>query len=97
MNTKFRATPQCEACGKEEATSFSCMSLTNDKMTDWRFCGACTSETEYYYIEIDKFFGSPSSTVDWLAHMHKKVGMDWQSFMDMMHRFRHATNSYNAI
>lgn len=43
---------------------------------------------------FEDFFRSPAATVDWLAHMHEKAWMDWVDFMDMMYRFRHATNSY---
>ncbi len=96
MKTAFKKIPQCEICNAEEASSFSCMSANSGKMTDWKFCGACTSEKEVYYIPIDGFFASPRSTVDWLAHMHEK-DMDWKSYMDMMRRFREATDSYNAL
>ena len=73
------------------------MSQAGGRITDWKFCGLCTSNSEDYYILLEYFFDSPGSTVDWLAHMHEKTGMDWVGFMDMMHRFRNATGSFNKL
>ena len=95
MKTRFDKTPLCEVCGKEQAISFSSMEKKAGRITKWKFCGMCTSESERYYITFDRLFRSPGSTVDWLAHMHEKEGMDWQNFMEMMHRFRGATESFN--
>jgi hypothetical protein len=97
MKQIFDKIPMCEVCGKERATSFSSISQDASRITDWKFCGKCTSNTEDYYILIEEFFDSPGSTVDWLAHMHEKTGMDWGSFMDMMHRFRGATGSFGKL
>lgn len=36
-------------------------------------------------------------TVDWLAHMHPKQWMNWSDFMDMVKRFRVATDSFNSL
>jgi transcription elongation factor Elf1 len=94
MKVKFDKTPKCEVCGKEKAISFSCMTKTASEITDWKFCGMCTAESEKYYIKIDNFFSSPGATVDWLAHMHEKNGMDWKNFMAMIIRFREATGSF---
>jgi hypothetical protein len=88
---QWRRVPQCEVCGNEPATSFSWF---KDDGT-WKFCGDCTRETETYYIQFNSIFKSPSSTVDWLAHMHEKNWMNWQVFGDMMHRFRAATDSFH--
>lgn len=81
----------CEMCHDEEATSFSWIK------GDWKFCGDCTSDTESYYIELNRIFSSSESTVDWLAHMHEKNWMDWKKFMDMMHRFREAADCFNKL
>lgn len=97
MNTYFEKVPRCEACSEEDAISFSSLSPNGGKMSDWKFCGACTSEAEHYFIPIDDFFRSPSTTVAWLAHMHQKTGMDWLSFQDMMTRFADATNSEGKL
>ncbi len=97
MKTPFKKIPKCEVCENEEASSFSCMAVAkNGDLTEWKFCGECTSDKEAYYMEFDRFFDSPTSTVDWLAHVHEK-GVDWKNFMDMMHRFREATDSYGAL
>lgn len=88
----FKKKPMCEVCRLEEATSFSYF-----KNGGWKFTGACTVDTERYYIELYRFFNSPSSTTDWLAHMDEKTWMDWKDFMSMMHRFRKATDSFCCI
>ena len=85
----FDATPICEECHDETATSFS---HVHGK---WMFTGQCTSGTEDYYIEFKRFFRSPASTIDWLAHMNEKNWMDWTDFMNMMDRFRSATKSFH--
>ena len=91
---KFKKKPMCEACEKEPATSFSRFDSHPDK---WRFTCQCTSESENYYVEIQKFFSSPASTVDWLAHLNEKPWVAWPKFMAMMDRFRAATDSYNSL
>ncbi|MGE0557838.1 MAG: hypothetical protein AB7O69_06155 [Burkholderiales bacterium] len=96
MSTKFDKTPMCEVCGKKPAMSFSYFSQELPGK-QWRFCCLCTDETETYYVKIDDFFSSAGSTVDWLAHLHKKSWVQWPEFMDMMHRFRKATESFNKI
>ena len=95
MKTKFNKTPKCEVCENEDAISFSSMEIIDGMLTHWKVCGLCTSDTEKYYVEIYHFFDSPSSTVDWLAHLNEK-SMDWKNFMEMMERFRRLTNSFGA-
>lgn len=90
MTHTFKTPPICEACGEEEAYSFSTFS---PDYTDWEFTGACTSQREYYYIEFDRFFRSSGSVVAWLSHLSKKPGMDWDNFMSMMVRLRDASGS----
>lgn len=88
----------CEVCGKEEATSFSFFSdHGNWENGTWKFCGGCTSDQEDYYIEFDRFFKTRGATIDWLAHMHEKNWMNWSNFMDMIHRFRQATDSFREL
>jgi hypothetical protein len=50
-----------------------------------------------YTFEIDDFFKSPSSTVDWLAHLHEKAWFDANDFCAMLSRFREATGSYGCL
>jgi hypothetical protein len=88
-NKTWNKTPICEVCGKEPATSFSWID------GDWKFCGDCTADSEIYYVELRLFFHSPAATVDWLAHLAEKDWVDWRLFMDMMTRFREATESFN--
>lgn len=78
-------------CNMESATSFSLVE------GEWVFSGDCTRATERYYVPFDRFFNSPESTVDWLAHLHEKKWMDWKDFADMMDRFREATGSFGKL
>ncbi len=86
----FNKQPFCEVCLDEPATSFSWIGKK------WTFTGDCTRTTEDYYILFEQFFKSPEATVDWLAHMNEKQWMDWPDFMNMMDRFRAATNSFGV-
>lgn len=92
MKTKFKTNPICEDCGNEPASAFT----HAGRGSKWKFTGDCTSKHDAYYIEFDRFFKSPATTVDWLAHMGQKGWMDWKDFMAMMTRFRKATNSFAA-
>jgi hypothetical protein len=85
----FSVTPVCEVCGKEIAVSFACF----DGFGNWKFCGNCTRDNEFYTIPIADFVARPASMVDWIAHMSKKHEMDWESFGQMMLRFREITGS----
>jgi hypothetical protein len=89
----FSEKPMCEICVADEATSFSYIpDNTSDPTGEWKFVCDCTKEIEDYYIYIEDFFSIPPVTVDWMAHMHEKNWMDWGDFMDMMTRFKIATN-----
>jgi hypothetical protein len=50
-----------------------------------------------YTFEIDDFFKSPSSTVDWLAHLHEKAWFDANDFCAMLHRFRASADCYFCL
>jgi len=89
-NPVWKKSPSCELCQKEPATSFSCVDGR------WAFVGSCATNVETYYVQLNRFFASPASTVDWLAHLNEKKWMDWRSFMDMMRRFRTATDSFGS-
>ena len=89
----FNIAPKCEVCGNEAAISFACF----DGFTNWKFCGACTSDQEFYTIPMADFLSRPASVVDWLAHMAKKPEMDWESFGKMMLRLREATGSKGGL
>jgi protein-arginine kinase activator protein McsA len=95
----FKKKPLCEECGDNEATAFVFIpSIEGDHhQGSWKFCCTCTSEDERYDINIEHFFRSPACTVDWLAHTNGKRWVNWPDFMDMMSRFRHATDSYGSI
>jgi hypothetical protein len=85
----FTKAPICEICGDETAISFACF----DGFSNWKFCGNCTRDIEFYTIPIADFFARPASVVDWLGHMDGKHDMDWASFGRMMNRFSEATGS----
>jgi hypothetical protein len=94
----FNQKPICEVCRKKEATSFSFLTESSDfSKGDWKFVCDCTAADESYDISINRFFANAPSTVDWLAHMHEKTWMDWSNFMEMMCRFRKATNSFRSM
>lgn len=94
----FKKKPICELCSQNEATSFSFIATSSDpSIGDWKFVCECTSDEEDYYIPIKSFFSKPPAAVDWMAHMHEKSWMNWSNFMEMMHRFRKATDSYGAL
>ena len=88
----FPNKPKCEVCKKEIATSFSV--LADDR---WIFASQCVADEEKYYVEFERFFSSPASTVDWMAHLQEKRWFDTGSWFQMMRRFRAATKSYFQI
>lgn len=93
----FKTAPMCEECKTHEATSFTCiLGESPPEKNHWRFTCDCTSERDDYYIQFDRFFANPPAVVDWMAHMHEKLWMDWSDFMEMMTRFRAATDSFGA-
>jgi hypothetical protein len=69
-----------------------------DPVGNWVFVSADVPEhlTDYTF-EIADFFKSPSSTVDWLAHLHEKAWFDANDFCAMLARFREATGSYCCL
>jgi hypothetical protein len=98
MPSAFPKPPICEICRKDPAISFSHFPPgSKGNAQGWLFTCMCTADTEDYYIKFDSIFSSPASTVDWLAHMHEKSWMNWPNFMDMVDRFREATQSYHQI
>jgi len=94
----FKTKPVCEEYNKSEATSFSLISAGSDSSKDnWKFVCEYTAENEGYYIIIDDFFANPPEAVDWMAHMQEKSWMDWNNFMEMMSRFRNATDCLGSL
>ncbi len=92
MTIKFTKTPKCEECGSNPATAFHY--FHNSK--NWKFCCGC-AEDSTYRVDFDRFFSSPASTVDWLAHLDEKNWKNWRSFMEMITRFRTETDSFGAM
>ena len=99
----FNKKPMCELCGEKEAISFSLLCDWKAYQGDnrllkmngkWKFICDCVSEERW--IKIEDFFKTPAATVDNLAHAHQKEYVDWDEFMDMIVRFRKATDSYFA-
>ena len=72
---------KCEVCGNEPAMSFS---FSVDGCV--KLAGMCTSDTEYYYVEFHRFFGSPSETVDWFAHLADKKWFRKSEFCEALER-----------
>lgn len=95
MSLRFKKCPLCEQCCVKEATVF----LHCKAGREWEFCcELCTEEdgTGHYPVAITRFFNDPASTVDWLAHLHEKAWFKAEAFVEMMHRFREATGSFNT-
>lgn len=92
----FNKKPMCEICNQNEAISFSLQSewqsnFEHYKQTGtWQFTCECNEKKEQRHIDINKFFESPSETVDSMAHFHLKGFVNWDNFMDMIVRFRKA-------
>lgn len=97
----FDKKPMCEICGNKKATHFTlerpdtCSDAIIKAEGRWRFvCQHEEDYNEFANISIESFFKSPSATVDWMAHTHEKDWMNWDNFMDMIHRFRKSTGSF---
>ena len=96
--TLFKTTPTCEHCKTNDANSFVLFGRKDDLSNGkWKYLCGCTPDSEAYVIELDRFFSKPAATVDWLAHMHEKTWINWKDFMDMMTRFRKASESFHAL
>ncbi len=94
----FNKKPMCEVCKKKEAISFSLECSWDEFQSDpkhygvWKFTCECNENKEQRYILINKFFESPTETIDWMAHYHLKEFVNWDKFMDMIVRFRKEIN-----
>ena len=78
--------PRCEACRREAAYSFSwCPEY------GWRFTGACTIESEHYYVLLRDhgrgFLDSDAAREDWLEHLAEKTWFRRGDFARMLARF----------
>jgi hypothetical protein len=89
---KFKKAPMCELLHDQEAEFFTCQD------GKWIFVSLEAPEKiSDYHFEIEQFLKSPSATIDWLAHLSEKPWFDANDFMEMVHRFREATDSYGAL
>ena len=87
--------PLCEACGEEPSSTFSWFPDPErwyaPRSGRWRFVGACTSETELYYIAIRGrgrgFLDSADSRERWLLHLAEKRWFNYRDFTAMLERF----------
>jgi hypothetical protein len=90
-----RPPPRCEACGQEEAYSFSWFpdraQWYAPRSGRWLFTGDCTSDTEHYYVLLNDrtngFLRSAAEQRDWWHHLG---GKDWFNPLDfgaMLDRF----------
>jgi hypothetical protein len=64
------------------------------KSGTWRFTGACTSETEQYYVKLHDgdhgWLDSPAARNAWLWHLTEKRWFDPEDFRGMLARFENA-------
>jgi len=64
---QFNKTPMCELLGDKPARHFT------HRKGKWLFVSTEAPERfDEYHLEIERFFYSPASTVDWLAHLSEK-------------------------
>ena len=92
---KFNKQPICELCEEAEATKFM---LNTDGI--WSFiCEKCEDDYDCLYQSdvIDYVCGSIGQTIDFLVSLDKDKNtlMKWSEFMNMMFRFREATDSFD--
>jgi len=93
MKTQFKRTPRCEILIDEPAEWF-----VAKPGEGWFFLSTKVPDGGAdYSIEIDRFFSSPASTVDWLAHLSEKDWFDANDFCRMLRRFRQATQSFGSL
>jgi hypothetical protein len=75
MNTHFKKQPTCELVKGAPAEHFTC------RNGRWLFVSTEAEELgDEYHFEIDDFFKSPASTVDWLAHLNEKGWFEPKEF-----------------
>lgn len=76
--------PICEVCGKRPAISLSYFGDRREKLPGgtWKLACMCTSETEDYYIEFERFVGEPN----WLRHLRTKRWFDEHDFLQAVNR-----------
>jgi hypothetical protein len=92
LKTKFKKTPMCELLRDRPAQFFTYQDAK------WLFVSLEAPEKfNDYHFEIDDFFRSPASTVDWLAHLGEKGWFDARDFFNMIHRFREAADCYFCL
>ena len=91
MNQK---NPLCEVCGENEATHAVFIREPSDTFIgSWKFTCDCTKSIEHNSIPLDKLFGSPTATSEWLEHLRDKTWFNNDDFLAMMERFRSETGN----
>lgn len=78
----------CEKCGQKPALSLSYFGdrgagKPNGK---WMLCCGCTSDTEDYYIILERISQSAGEVFRWIKHLKEKPWMDWADFTDAIAR-----------
>jgi hypothetical protein len=77
--------PMCELLKNKPAEHFTC------RRGKWLFVSTESPEDiDEYHFEIDRFFRSTSSMLDWMGHLAEKPWFDGTDFCRMLKRFRNA-------
>jgi hypothetical protein len=77
----------CNLCHKELNLLDGYFSCPDPDKAEWQFvCRACPDGV--YDFSASRFFRSPESTVDWLAHLQEKRWFSPVKFFEFMDRLR---------
>lgn len=78
---------ECEICGKSLPLLEGYFSCPDMESGEWQLvCQECPDG--FYDFEAKRFFKSPASTIDWLAHLQEKIWFKPKKFFDFMDRAR---------
>lgn len=98
MKLNFPFWPKCENCKTRNAIGFLPVgSLTFGKNPEWTWVCSSDDCPDGYLVEFSRFFHSPASTVDWIAHLSEKPRFNSKAFCEMMVRFREETKCFNQV
>ena len=94
----------CEQCRREPASSFSWFADRTRWYADcsgaWKFTGACTADTESYYLMLHGrgrgWLDSAAARQEWLRHLREKRWFNEADFSGMVRRFEAAMRRARA-
>ncbi len=85
---------RCDICEKGLDLLSGWFSCPEPNTGEWQFvCVDCPGEA--YDFAVERFFRTPASTVDWMAHLHEKQWFRPRKFFDFIDRLRADGNFYS--